>query len=289
MFQGKRSCKTLNSEHKMNAQAAVTFTVAWLQPLWICRGLCLIHRGKIHAVSDSRAVYISVAFHVAQLIGANGIHRRVICVLEVRIWNEIPQLTHLFRFCIAWHKSSGFDDVMMGSHYYVVCVWNRCVKIQVTRRLFCLNSFEICVISRSHCFRRLWTMRNERGFPLVSLRSSSRFLRLLPRLPVTSIPPFIFQLIICRRRQFLLKMWPIQLAFRLLISAPWLPSNTSSFLTRSVQLIFSILLQHHISKLSTCFLSTARSVPVFFILFYLCKKVYNSCFTTRYSTGYLQR
>jgi hypothetical protein len=30
-------------------------------------------------------------------------------------------------------------------------------------------------------------------------------------------------------------------------------SNTSSFLTRSVKLIFSILLKHHISKLSRCF------------------------------------
>jgi hypothetical protein len=39
-------------------------------------------------------------------------------------------------------------------------------------------------------------------------------------------------------------------------------SNTSSFLTWSVQLIFSILLQHHISKLFSCFWSTARSVPV---------------------------
>jgi hypothetical protein len=35
-------------------------------------------------------------------------------------------------------------------------------------------------------------------------------------------------------------------------------SNTSSFLTWSVQLIFSILLQHYISKLSSCFWSTAR-------------------------------
>jgi hypothetical protein len=37
-------------------------------------------------------------------------------------------------------------------------------------------------------------------------------------------------------------------------------SNTSSFLTWSVQLFFCILLQHHISKLSRCFWSTARSV-----------------------------
>jgi hypothetical protein len=55
-------------------------------------------------------------------------------------------------------------------------------------------------------------------YPLLSLRSSSSFLRLFPRLPVTSIPSFIFPSITCRRRQFLGKMWPIQLAFRLLIS-----------------------------------------------------------------------
>ena len=51
-------------------------------------------------------------------------------------------------------------------------------------------------------------------YPLLSLRSSSIFLRLLPRLLVTSICPFIFRSITCCRRQFLRKMWPIQLAFR---------------------------------------------------------------------------
>ena len=45
-------------------------------------------------------------------------------------------------------------------------------------------------------------------YPLLPLRSSSSFLRLLPRLPVTSIPPFIFPSITCCRRQFLQKMWP---------------------------------------------------------------------------------
>jgi hypothetical protein len=39
-------------------------------------------------------------------------------------------------------------------------------------------------------------------------------------------------------------------------------NNTSSFLTCIVQLIFSFLLQHHISKFSRCFWSTARSVQV---------------------------
>ena len=52
----------------------------------------------------------------------------------------------------------------------------------------------------------------------ISLTSSSSFLRLLPRLPVTSIPPFIFPLITRCRRQFRHKMWPIQFAFPLRIS-----------------------------------------------------------------------
>jgi hypothetical protein len=62
-------------------------------------------------------------------------------------------------------------------------------------------------------------------------------------------------------------MWPIQLAFLFFISCriflcSFTPSNTSSFLTWSVKLFFYILLQHHISKLSRCFWSTARIVQV---------------------------
>jgi hypothetical protein len=55
-------------------------------------------------------------------------------------------------------------------------------------------------------------------YPLLSLRSSSSYLCLLPHLPVTSIPTFIFPSITSCRRQFLRKMWPIHLAFHLLIS-----------------------------------------------------------------------
>ena len=71
---------------------------------------------------------------------------------------------------------------------------------------------------------------------LLFLRSSSSFLRLLPCLLVTSICLFIIPSITCYRRQFLCKMWPIQWAFRLLISCriflcPLTLSNTSSFLT----------------------------------------------------------
>jgi len=81
-------------------------------------------------------------------------------------------------------------------------------------------------------------------YPFLYLRSSSSFLPLLPRLLVTSISPFSFPSITCFRRQFLLKVWPNQLGFRFLISCrifvcSLTVSNTSSFLTRSVQLIFS--------------------------------------------------
>ena len=56
-------------------------------------------------------------------------------------------------------------------------------------------------------------------YPLLYLRSSSSFLRLLLlRLLITSIYPFTFPSITCFRRQFLRKMWPIQLAFRFLTS-----------------------------------------------------------------------
>jgi hypothetical protein len=104
-------------------------------------------------------------------------------------------------------------------------------------------------------------------YPYLSLRSSSSFLRLLPRLSVTSIPPFMFPSVTRCRRQFLRKMWPIQFVFRLCILCRIFlcfstPSKTFSFLTRSFQIIFSILLQHHISKLSRFFWSTAQIVQV---------------------------
>jgi len=93
--------------------------------------------------------------------------------------------------------------------------------------------------------RALHTVRSrassfEWEYPLLSLRSSSSFLRLLPCPPVTSIPSCIFPSITRCRRQFLREMWPIQFAFRLRISCriflcSLILSNTSSFLTWSIQ------------------------------------------------------
>ena len=84
-----------------------------------------------------------------------------------------------------------------------------------------------------------------------SLRSSSSCLHLLPGLTALMFPSITYF-----RRQFLRKMCPIQLAFLLfIVCGIFLSSltlcNTSSFLTRSVQLIFYSFLQHHISNLSS--------------------------------------
>ena len=76
----------------------------------------------------------------------------------------------------------------------------------------------------------------------------------LHHLPIASLPTFILPPTTCFRRQFLCKMWPIHLAFFLSVVCrififSLILCNTSSFSTRSVQLILSILHQHHISKL----------------------------------------
>ena len=64
-------------------------------------------------------------------------------------------------------------------------------------------------------------------YPLLSLRSSNSFLRLLPCLPVISIRPCIFPSVTRCRRQFLRKMWPISFPSVYVFhvgysSAPWL-------------------------------------------------------------------
>jgi hypothetical protein len=100
-----------------------------------------------------------------------------------------------------------------------------------------------------------------------SLTLSSSCLRLFSHLPVTSMHPSIFPSITRCRRQFLHKIWPIQLASllftvcRVFLSSMTL-CNTSSFLTRSVQLIFHILLQHYILKISCFFWSIFQNVQV---------------------------
>ena len=128
-----------------------------------------------------------------------------------------------------WHSDygpiNGSKHVAVVIHHSVFCV--------TTDPKPPLKRFLHIVRSRASYFK--W------GYPLLSLRSSSSFLRLLPRLLVTSVTPFIFPSITCFRKQFLRTMWSIQLAFRFLISCriflcSLTLSNTSSFLIWSVQL-----------------------------------------------------
>jgi hypothetical protein len=103
---------------------------------------------------------------------------------------------------------------------------------------------------------RVWSSAYSFNYqhPHLYLKSSRSCLHLPPRLPFSSIIPAIFPSIKCFRRQFLRKMWPIMLAFfhftvcRIFLSPSSTLSN-ASFLTRSAQIIFSILLQQNISKL----------------------------------------
>jgi len=167
------------------------------------------------------------------------------------------------------------DDTELWKGAFVLIVRRRRVRgIHSSRQLhsfihsvFCLTTGPKLPPKRCLHIVRSTASSFKWEYPLLSLRSSSSFLRLLPRLLATSISPFIFPSITCFRRQFLCKMWPIQLAFHFLMSCriflcSLTLSNTSSFLTCSVQLIFSILLQHHISKLSKYFWSSAHSVQV---------------------------
>ena len=139
--------------------------------------------------------------------------------------------------CLGFENCSEFSEVLY-SPYRLISPFN----VSFIHLVVCLTTGPKPLPKRALHIVRARASSVKWEYPLLSLRSPSSFLRLLRRLPVTSIPPFIFHSITRCRRQFLRKMWPIQLAFRLLISCRIFPcsltrSNTSSFLTWSVQRI----------------------------------------------------
>ena len=94
---------------------------------------------------------------------------------------------------------------------------------------------------------------------LLFFKSSTSSVPLLP-IPFTSV---ISPSMASWRRQFLLRIWPIQLDFLrriLFISVLFshIRSRTCSLVTFSDHFIFSILLQYHVSKLSKYFRSNSR-------------------------------
>ena len=101
---------------------------------------------------------------------------------------------------------------------YVTFTWGWRLRVSFIHLVVCLTTGPKPLPKRALYIMRSRASSFKLEYPLLSLRSSSSFLRLLPRLLFTSIPPFIFPSITCCRRQFLHKMWPIHLAFLLLIS-----------------------------------------------------------------------
>ena len=157
-------------------------------------------------------------------------------------WLYITGLTKDRRWSVTSHMNAVYIHRMLMSAVLITLLWRwdhyavskRRVPYHRWRGFTCQNNWYLMHI---HLFSSLSYDRSKKPlpkravhivrcrassfkweYPLLSLRSSSSFLRLLPRLPVTSIPPFIFPSITRCRRQFLRKMWPIQFAFRLRIS-----------------------------------------------------------------------
>jgi hypothetical protein len=84
------------------------------------------------------------------------------------------------------------------------------------------------------------------GYPLLSLRWSSSFLRLLPRLPVTSISPFIFSFIYHKNQRSFL--WTVSVLWFLerspifiLWVGTWISRLSFTNLTHSTLLLLSVV------------------------------------------------
>jgi hypothetical protein len=103
-------------------------------------------------------------------------------------------------------------------------------------------------------------------YTLISLRSFSSCLRFLPRLPAT-YPYLYFSFSNVFQKAVLRRLWQIQLAFLFNVCRIFFSSlalrNSSSFLTLSVQMILSILLQHGIWKIFCLFLFCFPKCPKF--------------------------
>ena len=129
--------------------------------------------------------------------------------------------------CMCQQQQYGISNGFTVNVDHVLCV---CVCIYIYIYIYIFIHVLVCLttgpkplpkraphIVRSRASSFKWE------YPLLSLRLYNSFLRLLPCLPVTSIPTCIFPSITRCRRQFLRKMWPIVYVFHVgYSSAPWL-------------------------------------------------------------------
>jgi len=142
--------------------------------------------------------------------------------MDVVLWkgdhlSAIWHLSWMVRCGSRYCYGTGF---LLEYWYACCCGWYNLpsARIEFIHLVVCLTTGpkplpkQALHIVQSRAFSFKWE------YSLLSLWSSKSFLRLLPCLPVTSIPPCIFPSVTRCRRQFLRKMWPIQFAFRLRIS-----------------------------------------------------------------------
>ena len=122
---------------------------------------------------------------------------------------------------------------------------------------------------RSSAFQSKFSRQSDLVLPLsiYSIFSCPRCYAVAAYLFFLVFVTFFFSIvcsIACCRRQFLRKMWPVNVAFLYFSLYTMLSSSltsciTSQFFTRPDQMCFYILLQHHISKPSRHLWSTIRS------------------------------
>ena len=121
---------------------------------------------------------------------------------------------------VSWYVYPSVSDKPAASIFRIYL--HRWQSYQVSLKWYTLviHSSEVCLTCPQPLPKRvLYQVRSSASFflsfqyPLVSLRTSSSCLHLIPRLPVASVLTSIFPSITCFRRQFLRNMWPIQLAF----------------------------------------------------------------------------
>jgi hypothetical protein len=150
------------------------------------------------------------------------------CALHVSGSHTAHHILHIVSYIISYHITSHhiiYYIILMLLYYIIILhklvgCFDHSSSADPTPGMILLSSDLMLFIHLAVCLttgpkplpkRALHIVRSRASFfrceyPFLSLRSSRNCLLLFPRLPVTSIPPFIFPSITCRRRQFLRKM-----------------------------------------------------------------------------------
>jgi hypothetical protein len=154
---------------------------------------------------------------------------------------------------------------------------------QFIHSVFCLTTGSKTPLKRFLHIVRSRASSFKWEYPLLFLRSSSSLVRLLHRLLVTPISPFIFPLISSFRKQFLRKMWPNKLAFRFLISCRivlcslTVSNQLYSIYESKIYYIKTLKMFLHISILRSSSGSAHCSLLKLNVKMWICRYVYQWC------------